>query len=463
MKTILILRDLLALAILGLSASPARADKYVMIDVQFLVLVPTDTTLAEYTPATLTAATAAADALVNAANVVFDRGWRGLRYRRFGNVQFVTAADVGDSDDADTINDIDNLWPRVNESDSAWYSRAFTLPYTLAPARPGPWKYRTGMANFYLLNGPTGGGIGSLTNQAQTNENLLVQSSFAADPGIHELGHWFAIPHPFWSTQTDTPLPVGDLIQWGDDGIDDTLKDWHQGGETMESLAQQFYNTHWWRLKTAELGATENRFRDHYTKQFYNTTYASASAAQQQRIDLYLSNDQTNNNSFLRQSLLIRDLIANGNFGSPGSPVFFASLSAGQQTQVDNLIMNIESYHIGKGGSGWFSEKQLDRMCDAVSAAYASRDRTAARALESGRYWFFGGSTADSAAPNGSSLDPLATPAQAHNAVITYPPAVPVKNDVLIGRPGNYPATNLRINKPCVIRATQSGSFSVGR
>ncbi|MEO0016724.1 MAG: hypothetical protein RLZZ522_7, partial [Verrucomicrobiota bacterium] len=238
--------------------------------------------------------------------------------------------------------------------------------------------------------------------------------------------------------------------------------DWHQGGYTLRSLAEQFYNKGLFDLSYEELSATRTRFRDHYTKQFYNTTHASASATQRQRINQYVTNDESGN-SFLRESLLIRDLIANGNFGSPGSPVFFASLNAGQQTQVDNLIMNIESYHIGKGGSGWFSEKQLDRICDAVSAAYASRDRTAARAVESGRYWFFGGSATDSAAPSGSSLDPLATPAQAHNAVITYPPAVPVKNDVLIGRPGNYPATNLRINKPCVIRATQSGSFSVGR
>ena len=179
---------LAALALL-FSTAAARADKYVYTDVQFIVLVPTNTALAPYTSATLTQANAAADALITASNNCFDRGQRGLRYRRCGNVAFVTAADVGDSDDADTINDIDNLFHRPGESDNAWYNRAFLLPYTLAPARPTEWKYRTDMANFYLLPG-TGGGIGSVSNQNATNENIIIQGHFGVNPGVHELAHW---------------------------------------------------------------------------------------------------------------------------------------------------------------------------------------------------------------------------------------------------------------------------------
>ncbi|RYD22411.1 MAG: hypothetical protein EOP87_27010, partial [Verrucomicrobiaceae bacterium] len=82
----------LAALILFLDNGVCRAafpEAYVHVDVEFKVLVPTNTALAAFTPATLAAANTAANTFINDANQQLDNSARGLRYRRFGDVKFV--------------------------------------------------------------------------------------------------------------------------------------------------------------------------------------------------------------------------------------------------------------------------------------------------------------------------------------------------------------------------------------
>lgn len=312
------------------------------------------------------------------------------------------------------------------------------------------------MCNFYILTGFPGG-LGSLSQANPTATNMLVQGNFGVDPGGHELGHWFTIPHTFLTTQTNTPLPIGNLIQWGDDGFDDTLKDWHQGAQTLNSLGELTYGVKSYSsLNATQKADVDAKFRLHYAKQFYNATYTALTTAQKAVIDTYRTRDQTNNDSFERFGTLQRDLIATGNFGSPGSPVFYASTSTANQVRVDALILNIESYHFGKGSvEGVFSEKQSDRLCDVISQSTAGLDRSATRGLECGKYIFFGGPTVVSGNPLGSSANPRTTPANAHAAA--------TGRDILIGRPGTYGlgGTAITLNKAVTLRATLDGPFTI--
>lgn len=449
---------LLAAALMLPSPSPAQNTTlpYVYVDVQFKILVPSDEAKAVFRPSQLTQANAAADTLMTDVNRYMENSWRGLRYRRWGNVLFVLAADVGDSDDADNINDIDHLFQQSGETEKQWHARRpVTLPATLAPAQPAKWKFSNVACNFYILtNWP--GGVGWY------DTNIIVQGGFWHDPGAHELAHWFTLPHPFTSTEKDTPLPVGSLIEWGDDGFDDTLKDFHQGGHTLDSLSLASFDKKYAELNVLQKAAMEIDFRNHYAKQFYNVDYSSLNAGQKAVIDAYRIRDRDSNDSFsARDAPLLRDLIANGNFGAPGSPVFYDSLSAANKKRVDDLILNIVSYHFGKGWPefGIFSEKQSDRMCDIISRNTQGRDRSSTRAsaIEFGKYFFFGGPTTDAGAPSGSSLRPAATPAAAVSAA--------GEKDVLIGRPGFYPnpgGASFTITKPLSIRATKAGPITLG-
>lgn len=456
---------LLAAGLVLPSLSPAQNETlpYVYVDVQFKVLVPSDESKAVFRPSQRTQANTAADTLMNEVNRYMENSWRGLRYRRWGDVLFVTAADVGDSDDADNINDIDNLFQQPDETEDQWHARGpVVLPAALAPAQPAKWKFSNVACNFYILtNWP--GGVGWL------NTNIIVQGGFWHNPGAHELAHWFTLPHPFNSTERDTPLPVGSLMEWGEDGFDDTLKDFHQGGHTLDSMAGADYGNDangnprtYASLNALQRAAIEIKFRLHYAKQFYNVDYAALNASQKSVIDAYRIRDRDFNDSFSsRDAPLLRDLISTGNFGSPGSPVFYDSLSTANKKRVDDLILNIVSYHFGKGWPefGIFSEKQSDRMCDIISRSTLGRDRSSTRAsvVEYGKYFFFGGPTADNSAPSGSSLRPLATAAAAVSAA--------GDKDVLIGRPGTYPnpgGSSFTINKPLSIRATKAGPITLG-
>ncbi len=457
----------LAASLLTLATGHLHAEfpeAYIYVDIEFKVLVPTDTTLAAFTPATLGAANTSADNFIGAANQQLGNCWRGLRYRRFGDVKFVTAAEVGDSDDAGTGNDIDDLVrkigvpPASDETDAQWGARdPLGKCFGYAPARPTEWKYRNDVCNFYLLTGFPGG-LGSLSQSNPTATNMLVQGNFGIDPGRHELGHWFTIPHTFLSVQSDTLVPIGSLIPWGDDGFDDTLLDWHQGAQTLNSIAESFYSKKYYAyLTAAEKLNADAIFRLHYAKQFYDTNYTALTTAQKAVIDTYRNRDQSNNDSFARFGTLQRDLIANGNFGSPGSPVFYADLFLSNKNRVDALIANIESYHFGKGAvEGVFSELQSDRLCDVISQSTEGLDRSGIRGYECGKYIFFGGSVTKVGNPLGSSKRPYSTPSGAHAAA-------PGTRNILIGRPGTYSvgASPLILNKSVTLRATLAGPFTI--
>lgn len=451
----------LAAIVLLLGTGACRAafpEAYVYVDVEFKVLVPTDTSLAAFTPATVAAANTAANTFINNANQQLDNSARGLRYRRFGDVKFVTAAEVGDSNDAGTGNDIDDLVRLPGELDAAWGARdPLGKCFGYAPARPTEWKYRNDVCNFYMLTGFPGG-LGSLSQSNPTATNMLVQGNFGIDPGGHELGHWFTIPHTFLTVQSDTLVPIGNLIPWGDDGFDDTLKDWHQGAQTLNSLAEAGYSgSSYASLNATNKQTVDAQFRLHYAKQFYNTTYTALTAGQKTVIDTYRNRDQSNNDSFARFGALQRDLIANGNFGSAGSPVFYADLSVANRVRVDALVSNIESYHFGKGSvEGFFSEKQFDRLCDVISQSTEGLDRSPIRGLDSGKYVFFGGPTTNSGNPLGSSKNPRATPGSAHAGAAG-------NKDILIGRPGTYGVGGgpLIMNKAVTLRATAAGPFTI--
>lgn len=455
-------RSFLAAVLLLAGSGACQAafpEAYVHVDVDFKVLVPTNTALAAFTPATLAAANTAADNFISQANQQLDNSARGLRYRRIFDVKFVNAADVGDSDDAGTGNDIDDLFRLPGESNAAWGARnPLGKCFAYAPARPTQWQYYNDVCNFYILTGFPGG-LGSLDQGNPTATNMLVQGGFDIDPGGHELGHWFTIPHTFLTVQSDTLVPVGNLIPWGDDGFDDTLKDWHQGAQTLNSLAEAGYSVNTYAaLNATQQQAVDAQFRLHYAKQFYNTTYSSLTAAQKGVIDTYRSRDQSNDDSFARFGALQRDLIANANFGSAGSPVFYAELSVANRVRVDDLVSNIESYHFGKGSvEGYFSEKQFDRLCDVISQSTEGFDRSLVRGWDSGRYIFFGGPITNSATPLGSSKNPRSTPGSAHAG------ATATGRDILIGRPGTYSVIGgpLIMNKAVTLRATKAGAFTI--
>ncbi len=444
------------------------ADSYVYVNVSFKILVPSqgNPNPCKYqvvglpNPDEPSFANGVADFMLREINQSMDNNKRGLRYRRLGDVEFVHAEAVGDSNDADTANDVDDLFRRVDANNAyiedvpAWRSRMpiYTL-LDIAPLRPVPWKFRADAANFYLLsNWP--GGVGDFT------DNVLAQGDFDVDPGAHEFGHWFSLVHTFASAEFSTPEPaIGYAIQWGDDGYSDTLLDHHYGSHTLNSLSEKRgYGGSYAPLMAPQKQQVDADFRLHYSKQFYNSTYASLTTQQKSVIDSYRTNDEIANNSFARDGELQRDLIATGNFGSPGAPAFYFSLSATNQERVRAAVMNTESYRFGKGSvEGYFSEQQNDRICDVISQPIGTRDRSYTRGGEFGNYWFFGGPTLDFGAPLGTSRNPRSSLANAHAS------ADPAKKSIIIGRPGSYAINGnpVTLNKPVTLRATRAGAFTI--
>jgi hypothetical protein len=344
------------------------------------------------------------------------------------------------------------------------------------------------------------------------SQNAVIQGGYWTNPGTHELGHWFTLPHTF---RVGSAAGAG-ICEWGDavnpsqhgDGFTDTLIDHVDCNISLDDSAGFNYKKAngtpklYSELTVAEKTVAQTWFRDQYAKEFYNTTYAALTASQKLRIPVFdtsapapvaadgdrlarhlygipfanlTTDEQAGITSAIaspdaqwwiktaRYSLwyckVDDDLIAHHDFGK-----FYDQLNAGEIEQVRLLNANIMAYRAGKGSQyGIFSEQQLDRICDVLSQTTDGRSRVAVRGSTSGKYIFFGGSMTLASAPLGSSLRPRPDIANAHNAVGTY---TAPQTDVIIGRPGTYAVpgpngTTLRLNRPCSIRATNGGAFSI--
>lgn len=140
-----------------------------------------------------------------------------------------------------------------------------------------------------------------------------------------------------------------------------------------------------------------------------------------------------------------RDQIANNSFGQP-----YAGLSAAQQNQVDDVFLNIMSYHNSACGLGApvarLTDQQLDRW-----AHSANLDRVAIR---TGRTIF-----AQSTAPSGGNGSPASPYNTMTNAVGSA--ASDSAPDIIILRPGSFNQP-LTINTPVTLRATHQGAAAIG-
>jgi hypothetical protein len=136
--------------------------------------------------------------------------------------------------------------------------------------------------------------------------------------------------------------------------------------------------------------------------------------------------------------------MAEYSFGLP-----YASLSASQQTLVDNTFFNAMSYHDALTKNTVESvrtELQLDLVAD-MANTYRS-------AFVSGRTVFVSTSGSDSAASN-SSTSPYATVGKALTR------ASPAGGDIILLRAGSYTGA-LSINQPVTLRATRQGQATLG-
>lgn len=144
-----------------------------------------------------------------------------------------------------------------------------------------------------------------------------------------------------------------------------------------------------------------------------------------------------------------RDEIADWNYQTD-----YSNLTVEQKDRVDNVFLNIMSYHSSACGQGVttvrMTEGQLDRWTDA-----ANSDR---RGVANGRTWFVG--TPTSGLGNGTSANPFLIVNSAQIA------ANPQGGDVILLRPGAHRATllsnRLVLNKPLTLRATRAGAAVIG-
>jgi hypothetical protein len=144
-----------------------------------------------------------------------------------------------------------------------------------------------------------------------------------------------------------------------------------------------------------------------------------------------------------------RDGIANWTYKNT-----YANLNDDQQKLVDDVFLNIMSYHGSNCGQGAvptrMTEGQLDRWTDA-----ANDDR---RGVANGRTWFVG--TPTSGFGNGTSGNPFLIVNSAQIA------ANPQGGDMILLKPGAHrPAllsNRLVLNKPLTLRATRAGAAVIG-
>lgn len=144
-----------------------------------------------------------------------------------------------------------------------------------------------------------------------------------------------------------------------------------------------------------------------------------------------------------------RDQIANWNYQTT-----YNRLNAEQKSRVDDVFLNIMSYHGSGCGQGAtttrITEGQLDRWTDV-----ANGDR---RGVAKGRTWFVGIPT--SGIGNGTSENPFLIVNSAQIA------ANPEGGDIILLKPGAHRATllsnRLVLNKPLTLRATRAGAAVIG-
>ena len=514
----------LAVCLLAWAAQPSCAaspEAYIYVDVGFKIFVKSNgetspkawinngTTPVYFNPVTdQTEANNLADEMLQHAtdlsvNSMMDYNWRGLRYRRYGDVEFIRA-DVTPID-ATLKSRIDSLF----RSSYAAGTPGDTAYNTFDPAgkiatwanvdaaSKTTWKWYEDRSNFYLVGG-FGGGVGY-----GPPTNLMVQGGLWTNPATHELGHWFSLPHTFRIGSA----PAAGVCYWGDqdapaehgDGFTDTLVDHVGGVQSLDDNASFIYHTSYAALTASQQLVIRNRFLNYYAMQFFGAaSYDDLTISQKLRIPPYdnaapaptsadynrlavhiygvnfsdlVAGDQAgiinavanpdaawwikNARWGVWYCKVDDDLIATHDFNSK----FYDELDAWEADQVRLLNANIMAYRAGKGSPfGLLSEQQLDRMCDLISQNTNGMDRSPTRGWECGKYIFFGGPTTDWGAPVGSSLNSHATITSAHTAA--------TGRDILIGRPGTYPVpgpngTELRLNKAVTLRATKDGAFTI--
>ena len=146
-----------------------------------------------------------------------------------------------------------------------------------------------------------------------------------------------------------------------------------------------------------------------------------------------------------------QDQIAGNNFTGRN----YGQISAGEQQQVDNVMLNLMSYHGTTGGSAVpagtsamsrLTELQLDRWTDTA--------RAERRQVCDGTTLFVG---ANAGPYDGSSLYPLPTLAKA-----VAQAELIVGQGILLLRPGSY-NERLTISTPLTLRATRTGPAIIGR
>lgn len=498
---------------------PVRAgfpQSYVYVDVNFVILVKANGETIPKSlnperwfnpalPADVAEANRQADAMLEHAtelsvNPVMDNNWRGLRYRRLGDVKFVSSID-GDATFRDRVDSLFRSYYPPTFAGTQAYD-AFDPEKKLAAWGPTDplWKWSMGAANFYLVGG-FGGGVGF------GSDNLMVQGGFWTNPATHEFGHWFSLPHTFRADggqgQAVCYWGDDDLPQEHGDGFSDTLID-HVGCViTLDDAAGRLYQNGdgspktYSQLTSNEQTNTRNWVRDFYAYEFFNRPYSQLNVNELQRIppfdinapmattadrdrlsiffygvpyaplttgekaniDWAIANPAADwwfgkGATFWMWYVRVdNDLIAKHNFN-----VFYDQTDAWQKEQMRRLDANIIAYRAGKGSPyGIYSELQNDRLCDQISGYNTGYgERGATRAIGSGKYVFMGGG-ANNTMPAGSSLNPHNS---LHNTVLAA-----TTNAVVIARPGTYArpsASAYTITKPMTIRATKDGPAVIG-